>query len=148
MFGLLPHREREKVGYPMTELHDKFKVLYDRIFGGWPVLFEPYVAPERFWGLEMKEAEKEVVVRAELPGFEPAEVEVELRDNRLAIRAEKKPKVEEKKPPEFARYRYERFVELPIAVVPEKAEACYRNGVLEVHLPKTKEAAIRRIPVK
>jgi len=153
MFGLIPHREREKVGYPMTELHDEFKALYDRIFGGWPVLFEPYAAPERFWGLELKEAEKEVVVRAELPGFEPAEVEVELRENRLAIRAEKKPKAEEKKPEEekkpteFARYRYERFVELPVAVVPEKAEACFRNGVLEVHLPKADEEAIRRIPV-
>jgi HSP20 family protein len=154
MFGLIPTRERKKVGYPLTELHDEFKALYDRVFGGWPVLFEPYMAPERFWGLEMKETEKEVVVRAELPGFEPAEVEVEMRETRLSIRAEKKPKEvekkpkEEKKPTELARFCYERFVELPVAVVPEKAEACYRNGVLEVHLPKTEEEPIRRIPVK
>jgi HSP20 family protein len=131
----------------MTGLPDEIKALNDRIYGGRPVRFEPYTEPERFWGLEVKDVEKEVVVRAEIPGFEPAEVEVELHDNRLMIRAEKKPKVEEKKPPEVARYHYERIVELPVAIAPEKAEACYRHGVLEVHLPKTEAAAVRRIPL-
>jgi len=39
-------------------------------------------------------------------------------------------------------------VTLPVATIPEKAEARYHNGVLEVHLPKTEEALPKRIAVK
>jgi HSP20 family protein len=148
MFGLTPWKEREKVSHPMSALRDEFKALYDRFFGGWPTVFAGYPEVPRFWGLEVNETEQEVVVRAELPGFAAEEVEVELREGALMIRAEKKPKEVEKEPHEFAEYRYERLIELPAAVAPEKAEAQYRNGVLEVHLPKTEEARTRRIPVK
>ena len=149
MFGLVPRREKEKVGYPIPRFRDEFKALYDRFFNGWPMLFEPLMEPEHFWGLEVKEAEKEVVVRAEVPGFEAADLDVELRNNRLIITAEKKREVKEKeKGFEYAERRYERFVELPVEVEAAKVEATYRNGVLEVHLPKTEEAAGRRIPVK
>jgi HSP20 family protein len=136
-------------GYPLPGLRNEFKTLYDRFFGGLPALFEPFIEPEHFWNLEMKEAEKELVVRAEIPGFEPAELEIELRHNRLYIKAEKKYEVKEKEPNhEFTERRYERFVELPVEVEPAHVEATYRNGVLEVHLPKTKSATGRRIPVK
>jgi HSP20 family protein len=147
MFGLVPRKERDK-GYPMISFRDEFKPLFDRFFGNWPLMFEPYTEPEFTWGLDMKEEEKEVIVHAELPGFEPAELEIELRDNRLLIRAEKKPAAEEKKPHEFGRYRYERYVELPVPVTPEKVEAKYRNGVLEVHLPKSEVIAAKKIAVK
>jgi len=88
-------------------------------------------------------------VRAEVPGFEPADFEVELRNNRLMIKAAKTHEEEKKeKGYEFAERRYERFVELPVEVEPAKVEATYRNGVLEVHLPKPAEATPRRIEVK
>ena len=43
---------------------------------------------------------------------------------------------------------YERSFTLPAAVDPDKVEAHDRNGVLEVHLPRTEQAARRRIEVK
>jgi HSP20 family protein len=145
MFGLIPRKE--KVGYPMPALRNEFKTLYDRFFGGWPMIFES-MEPENFWGLEIKELEKEVVVRAEIPGFETAEIEIELLKNRLMIKAEKKHEMKEKeKREEYVERRYERFVELPVEVETTKVEATYRNGVLEVHLPKTEEAKAHRIPV-
>ena len=49
---------------------------------------------------------------------------------------------------EYAERRYERFVELPVEIEPTKVEATYRNGVLEVRLPKTEEAKGLRVPVK
>jgi HSP20 family protein len=150
MFGLIPRKEREGVGYAMPALRNEFKTLYDRFFGGWPMMFEP-MEPEKFWGLEMKELEKEVVVRAEIPGFEAAELQIELLNNRLMIKAEKKHEVkakEKEKREEYFERRYERFVELPVEVEPTKVEATYRNGVLELHLPKTEEAKALRIPVK
>jgi HSP20 family protein len=150
MFGLIPRREKEKVGYPMPRVRDEFKTLYDRLFNGWPMVFEPLAEAEHFWNLEMNETEKEVIVRAEVPGFEPADLDVELRKNRLIIKAEKKHEVEKKeeKEYEYAERRYERFVELPVAIEAAKVEATYRNGVLEIHLPKTEEAKGLRVPVK
>jgi HSP20 family protein len=149
MFGLIPRREKERVGLPMPRLGDEFKALYERFFNGWPMLFEPVAEAEHFWGLEVKEVGKEVVVRAEVPGFEAADLDVELRNNRLLITAEKKREAKEKeKGYEYAERRYERFVELPVEIEPAKVEATYRNGVLEVHLPKTEEAKGWHVPVK
>lgn len=111
---------------------------------------EPLTEPEHFWGLEVKDAEKEVIVRAEIPGFEAVDLDVELRKNRL-IKAAKEFAPEEKKPAaanaEWRVRRYERMVELPVAINPEKVEAHYLNGVLEVHLPKLEEPKGRRVPV-
>jgi HSP20 family protein len=149
MFSLIPRREKEKFGYPMARPREEFKTLYDRFFTEWPMLFEPLVEPERFWNLEMKETEKEVLVRAEVPGFEPADLDVELRNNLLIVKAEKKHETAKKdKGFEYAERRYERIVEVPAGIAPAKVEATYRNGVLEVHLPKTEEAKGLHIPVK
>jgi HSP20 family protein len=147
MFGLIPRREREKVGYAVPRLRDEFKALYNRFFNGWPMLFEPYPQWEHFWGFEVKDVEKEVIVRAEIPGFEAEELNVELRNNRLFIKAGKK-RGEKEKDYEYTERRYERVVELPFGIDPAKVEAIYRNGVLEVHLPKMEEAMGRCIPVK
>jgi HSP20 family protein len=149
MFALRPWNEKETVGYPLPRLRDEFKALYDRFLNGWPMLFEPLAEREYFWNLDLKETEKELVVRAEVPGFEPADVNVELRNSRLFIKAEKKHETEKKTNGfEYAERRYERVVELPVEVAAAKVEATYRNGVLEVHLPKTEETTGRRIPVK
>src|SRR5947209_8114803 len=145
MLAMKPWREKEFVGYPLPQLRNEFKTLYHRLFGGLPALFEPLMEPNHFWNLEMKEAEKELVVRAEIPGFEPAELEVELRNNRLFIRAEKKCAATEKG--ECTERCYERLVELPVETDPAKVKATYRNGVLEVTLPKAEAAAGRRIAV-
>jgi len=130
-------------------MRDEVTTLFDRFFGGWPLMFEPHGAMDRFWNLEVVEAEKELIVRAEVPGFEATDFAVELRNNGLTIKAEKKlPPTEKEKPTEYAVRRYERFVELPMEPDPAKVEATYRNGVLEVHLPRPEEAKPRLIPVK
>jgi HSP20 family protein len=152
MFGMTPWKEKRKEEYPLASMRNEFKALYDRLFGGWPMAFETYFEPEYLWNVEIEETEKEMIVRAEMPGFEPAEVEVSTRGNQLMLKAEKKHEVEEKKEGvervEKRHRKYERIVTLPVATLPEKAEAKYLNGVLEVHLPKTEEALPKRIPVK
>jgi HSP20 family protein len=101
-------------------------------------------------GLEMEEKENEVVVRAEVPGFEASELDVRLAGNLLTIRAEhrEEPDGKEREPVERRYGRSEWTVTLPAGIEPAKIEAHYRNGVLEVHVPMTPEAAPRRIEVK
>ena len=155
MFSLMPTRrerraERALARGEMTPLdlfRREFASLFDRAFGGWPVPAEmPWEMTEP-WGFEMEEGEREIVLRAELPGFEASELEVTLRDNLLTLRAEHREPAEEGKA-ERRHARLERTVMLPPGFEPEKVEARYRNGVLEIHVPRTPEAQPRRIEVK
>lgn len=101
------------------------------------------------WRLTTEEREKEIVVRVELPGFAPEEIKVELLGERLTIEAEHRVPAEgegEQPPREVTRMR--RTLTLPPGIALETMEAVYRNGVLEVHLPRTPEATARRIEVK
>jgi HSP20 family protein len=156
MFSLMPRRRanREERALARAErtpfdlLRHEFASLFDRVFPAWPMPLEvPYLMAEEPWGIEMEELEGEVVVRAELPGFEMNELEVTLRDNVLTIRAEHKEAAEEGKA-EPRHVRVERMVTLPAGIEPERIEARYRNGVLEVHVPRAAAALPRRIEVK
>jgi len=99
-----------------------------------------------WWGVTTEETGKEFVVRMELPGFEPAEVKVELAGDRLTVEAvhmEPGAKVEEM----TERARVRRVLAEPPGEL-ARAEAAYRNGILEVHFPRVPEAVGRRIEVK
>jgi len=132
---------------PFDLLRREFASLFDRAFAGWPVPFEMSWEMTEPWGVEMEEGEKEVVVRAEMPGFEASELEVTLRNNLLTLRAEHREPAAEGAA-ERRQARLERTVLLPPGIDPEKVEARYRNGVVEVHVPRTPQAQPRRIEVK
>lgn len=157
MFGLMP-RKRERLAegvvarrepMPLDLFRRDFATLFDRVFGSWPLMANEPLEMWEAWGLELDEEEKEVVIRAEVPGFEPGEVDVRLAGNLLTIRAEhKEPETkEEKKVPR--RYgRMEKSITLPTGLDLTKVEARYRNGVLEVHIPRSPEAEPKVIEVK
>lgn len=157
MFALKPVTKRTAL-LPWTEapfgwLREEFEPLFNRFFTNWPVV----ELPEWRYPVTMEEREKEFVFRTELPGFEATEVKVELTPERLTVEAEHKApaaeptKNEGEKPVEKAERAYahvKRVMTVPPEVELEKAEAIYRNGVLEVHLPRKPEAVGRRIEVK
>ena len=153
MFGMTPWKGKEPTRttwypeHPIEKLREEFVGLYDRLFSHLPAMVEP----ERFWKLEVEDNEKEVVVRAEVPGFEAEEFDIQLRGNHLVVKAEHKEETKEKKEEtevlERHTRKYERFVTLPAGTDLEKVEARYHSGVLEVKLPKTAEAMARRVPV-
>jgi HSP20 family protein len=94
--------------------------------------------------LDLYEEKEEVVAKAELPGIERKDIQVNISDHQLTIKGEKK-KEEETKEKNF--YRSERSygsfcrsVELPADVEVDKAKASFKDGVLEIHIPKTEEA--------
>ena len=88
-------------------------------------------------------------VKAEAPGFEAEDLEVSVSGNLLTIKADKKRETTEKKGDgSFEERHLERVVTLPAGADPDKVEAKYHNGILEVHLAKTEDAKRKRIPVK
>jgi HSP20 family protein len=101
--------------------------------------------------MEMEEKEGKVFIRAELPGFEVSELDVQVVGNLLTIVAEHKeipPKEGEAKPTESRFGKVERTVTLPMGVVPEKAEAKFRNGLLELIIPLAPEVQPKHMAVK
>ena len=153
MFGITPmKKERRAMSVPEAEaftplevLRREFASLFERAFPTFPVPWEP------MWRCEMEEREKEVVVRAELPGYEPAEIRVELTGGVLTITAEHVEATEGEKPEEKVEKRWGKVLHtmtLPEGTDREHVVAVYRNGVLEVVLPKMPAALPRRIEVK
>ena len=89
------------------------------------------------------------MIRFELPGFEPAEVNVDLIGDRLTVEAEHKTEDKKEEGRNGRTYAHvKRTITLPPDVELDKMEAIYRNGVLEVHVPRAPEAVGRRIEVK
>ena len=102
--------------------------------------------------VDLYEDKDNVVVKAEIPGLEKKDVEVKLTDSRLTIRGEKK-KEEEVKEEDYSYSErsygaFARVLQLPCQVKADKVKASFKNGVLEVKLPKSEEAKDRSVNVK
>jgi HSP20 family protein len=83
-----------------------------------------------------------VVAEVELPGVDPKNIEVEVKDNILKVEARAEKKREEKRKgyyrKELSKGFYKRAVPLPVEVQGEKAAASFEGGMLKVVLPKQK----------
>lgn len=100
----------------------------------------------------MYETDSEVVVKVELPGVKKEDVEVLVRDNNLIIRGEKKEEREEKTETynriERVYGKFERVVALPAEVKLEGIKAEFKDGVLEIRLPKEKTSKEVKIQIQ
>jgi len=146
MFALMPWTRRPTL-LPRVEFpDDDLGTLFDQLLNI-PVMETP-VWPNR-WDVTTEENEKEFLIRFELPGFEPAEVKVEISGDRLLVEAEHKMKEDHAQDKSDRNYTHvKRTITLPTGVNLEAVAANYRNGMLEVHIPRAPEALARRIEVK
>jgi HSP20 family protein len=102
--------------------------------------------------LDINETPETLVVTAEIPGIEPKEVQITVKNNVLTLQGERREEKETKGKHwhriERRTGSFSRTVQLPVEVEPEKVEATSKNGVLTITLPKSKTAQARQIPVK
>jgi len=102
--------------------------------------------------VDLYEEKDNIVAKVELPGMGKDDIEVNIADSRLTIKGEKKKEEEVKEENYYRSERsygsFTRSVELPKEVQVEKAQATFKNGVLEIRLPKSEEAKKREIKVK
>jgi HSP20 family protein len=91
-------------------------------------------------------------VTAVLPGMEPGDIEIQVKEDLLAISGERKPPETGEDASwhrrERAYGRFSRAIQLPYRVDPEKVEARFRDGVLEVELHRPEEDKPRRIDIR
>lgn len=139
------HNDLMKID-PANELA-QFRANFDRMLdrawqGDWDEVWN------NGWGCDVKDGEAEIVVRAEAPGFEPDEIDVRLSGNRLVLQAEHKTERKADGDGCYSSYgKFYRAMNVPAGIEADKIEANYRNGILEVHLPKGEAARAKRIAV-
>jgi len=105
------------------------------------------------WGpfVDVSETDEDFVVRAELPGTSQEDVKVSVDSNTLTIKGEKKLVREEKEKTYHRMERsygtFERTFSLSNRVDSSKTKASFKDGVLEIRLPKVGEAKTKEIPI-
>jgi HSP20 family protein len=144
--------------HPFGVMERRFEDLFRRPFS----LMDPSWWPR----LRMSEAEvlsptvdifeegDDVVVKAELPGIKKEDISVDITDNTLVISGERK---QEEKVEKKDYYRLERSygsfsrtLRMPTEVKTDKAKANFKDGVLEIRVPKTEEAKQKgkKVPIE
>ena len=158
--ALAPRRPTELQPSRGREFTDMDR-LFDRMVEDlWRRPFPNLFFPERLWRgtsivksptLDVYEEKDEVVVKAELPGMKKEDVEIKLADRTLTLKGEKKQEEEVKEDDYWCRERayghFTRSIELPADVKADQITASFRDGVLEVRMPKTEEAKKKTINI-
>jgi HSP20 family protein len=138
-------------------LRDQIDQLFDEFFEkpfGLRLFDDRFDALAKFSpSIDVSETEKEIRVVAELPGMEVEDIEIELHDDYLTIRGEKKSEKEEKSERFYRSERsygsFHRTISLPTEINPEKVNAKFKNGVLNIALSKTSTGkSSKRIEIK
>ena len=135
-----------------TEPFRTFDDFVSRMFDDW---LSPRVAGEaRGWSpaVDMIDRKDEIVLRADLPGLDQKDIQVSVDNGMLTIRGirqgEREAKEEDYYCCERWAGRFSRTMTLPAGIDPDKIRATFKNGVLEVHVPKSAQAAGKSIEVR
>ena len=155
-FGFGGVGERGLGSDPFLSLHREMNRLFDDVLRG------SFSVPSRegqggqggtlMPHIDVSETEKELKIRAELPGVTEKDVEVTLNDDVLTIRGEKKiERTSEQENYHFVERSYgtfQRSLRVPYPVEPDQVQARFEHGVLTVTLPKSEQQRSRRIQVQ
>jgi HSP20 family protein len=138
---------------PFALLRKEIDEIFDNFFKGFDM--EPYFSGWRDGftpSVDVVEDDKEIRVSAELPGMNEKDIEVTLNKESLTIKGEKKEEKEDKGKDYYHMERsygsFTRTIPLPVDVDTDRAEATFKNGVLTVKIPKTREAIEERKKIK
>jgi HSP20 family protein len=144
-------RDRSVAPNPFVSLQREIDRLFDDFTRGFPTL--PDTGPAALMpSMDVTKTDKEIEITAELPGLEEKDVQINLSDNLLTIRGEKKAEKEQKdknyRLVERSYGSFERTLELPEGVNPDAIKANISKGVLKVTVPKPAPAQTKKIEVK
>jgi HSP20 family protein len=147
-----PWRPFSELSRIEREAERMFGDYFRRPFWGvsWPERFREIGFREP--AIEVYEEKDDVVVKAEIPGMKKEDLDINISDSHLTIKGEKKQEEEIKKKGYYYSERsygsFMRTIELPNEVKTDKAYANFKDGVLEVRLPKTEEAKKKEVKIK
>jgi HSP20 family protein len=137
---------------PWREM-DLMRRQFDQLFNELTQPVESQTDTQPTWNpaIELKDAGDTIVVRAQLPGMDAKDLNVEVMKEAVSIAGERRheQKAEENGffKSEFRYGQFRRIVPLPVAVQNDKVEAEYKDGVLTLTLPKVEEVRNKVVKV-
>jgi HSP20 family protein len=147
MFGRLPNFS-SNLFEDFRRLEEGMEELFGR--GSWPAGIRS-VVPGTYPPLNVGTTPEAVDVYLFAPGVDPKSLDISLQQNLLTVAGERKVPVEK----DVSYYRKERFdgafhrvITLPEDVDPDRVEAHYRNGILQIHVKRQEAVRPRQIEVK
>lgn len=143
------YSEVNNMWYPFDDMKH-FRKEMNQLFDSFWTGFDSEVFPELKEKLrmrnpltDMKETESELVAFFEIPGVDKEDIHVKVKENYIEVKAEKKKETKKGEKDYLSASRmYKGFYKsmmLPVKVVPEKVKAHYRDGILEVTMPKAEK---------
>lgn len=148
---------QKEQGGPLQDMDSMFNQLFRHswlhpLSADWPVFrslgwkFDESVPP-----VDVIERDTEIVVRAELPGVKKEQLDVSVTENSVTIkgsaRSEEKEEKEHYYRSEISSGSFARTVALPGRVATDKVQASYRDGILELTLPKQEKTTRRTVSI-
>jgi len=149
--SLIPIGRDRSVASPFMSLQCEIDRLFEDFSRGFPTI-AGNGATALMPSMDVTETDKEIEITAELPGLEEKDVQVNIADNILTIRGEKKVEKEQKdknyRLVERSYGSFERTLELPEGVNADAIKANISKGLLKVTVPKPAPAQAKKIEVK
>lgn len=138
----------QALGLPsMRRMRQEFDDLMSKFFHDVPALWTAERSDGR-WAFDVEDQPEAYVIKAEAPGFDPHDFTIELRGEQLVMQAKRSEKKKADKGETFTASEFYHAMTLPPCVNVNQIDAHYKQGVLQLTLPKTEEGKGRRIPVK
>ena len=132
----------------VDSLQSEMNRLFDTFFGGRPAngTLRRWVPP-----MDLVETDDHLVLRADLPGLDSDDVDIEVKDGVLTISGQRKAENEEKTDGYYRVERafggFSRSMTLPEHIDPDQIGASFDKGVLEVRIPKPEERKPHRVEI-
>jgi HSP20 family protein len=105
-----------------------------------------------FPAVDIHENDEAIILQAELPGLKKEDIDIEVKENILTLKGERKHNNEVKEQNYYRQERrsgkFYRSFKLPAVINPEKVMASYKAGVLEVKIPKPREQKSTQVKIK
>ena len=137
----------------LVSIQDEMNRVFNDSFGRVPSRFDTELSHSE-WSpsVDISETKDEIVVKAEVPGMNKDDIKITLQDNVLTLKGERKQEKEEKDTNFYRMERYygsfARSFSLPTVVQADKIKASYKDGILNITLPKTEEVKPKQIPIE
>ena len=133
--------------FPMSEIQSEVNRLFDNFFG------RPSNATGRTWAppVDMYATKDDLVLTLETPGINEKDVTVSITGDLLTVKGERRFENQVKEQDllhvERSYGKFERLIQLPMAVQADRVKATYHDGILEIKLPKAEELKPKEIKI-
>ncbi len=144
-------------GRSLLSLQRNMDQLFDELFR-WSESMWPFVerSDEGYVYVDIIDREKDIVIKANVPGFKEEDINIEVAEDRVTISGKLEEDVDKKEKEELRyilkerpqKMAFERVIPLGVKVIPDKAKATLKNGVLEITIPKAEVTEKKTIKIE